>query len=921
MQFAQLAAPILLCLQAAQAAVLAIDYGTGWTKAALVKPGIPLEIVLTKDTKRKEQSVIAFKQQERLYGGDAAALAARYPEATFFNLKNLLGQTLTSEAAVRHAQLYPANKMQASSRGTVAFEVGDTSYTVEELVAMQLKNIRKNAELMASEKVKDAVLTVPPHFTQDQRLALIEAAQLAGLRPLELVTDGTAVIIDYAKARPFNASQMHLVYDMGSGSTSATLVRLSGISVKDTAKKNKTITYAQVLSLGAELNNGGNMLDQRLYEHLVSKFDELHSQQAGSKLATNPRGLARLMKEATKVKQILSANNEAMASVESLHGDVDFRYKVTRAVLEELTADLVPLVANPITEAFKAAGVTHEDVDSIIIHGGAARVPFIKTALASVAPEEKLARNVNSDEAAVMGAVFRGAGLSGQFRVKELVVSDQTAFDFQYSLDGKLFSLFPRGTAYGTERNVSLTGRTSDAELELVYSYNQQKAQQGFAKISLTGRQKAVESMPSECLKVEISATFKLDHSGIVRLSTVQAHCEYEEKPGMADKVKGWFGGKDSTSTTAAKGKKTEVPEVAKRVIKTAAISSTVQYSQGWTSDAQALQLSLAKIGKLDSLDSDRVARESARNSLEAHVYRVRDLLDSESFLTSSTPDEQSNLQKLAAEANEWMYGDGENASLEDLDKKRYGLSSIIDAITSRREEAAKRPESIDALQKQIDSARKFVKGQKVEIDKYATAKKEYDVKVAEQAVADAASSEAAEGEPAPAASTEEEDSLEDSAADASKTGSADPKESAKPKLEAPMEPLYDLVDFVPLEKLLDEKEAWLKAQTAEQAKLTATEDPVLLVRDLDSAKAEVSEEMMALIQKVTYKFQQRRTPPKKSKASKTKSSKPTATPKKAEEPVAGDSPLPADEPQAKEAVPEPEPEATPAAENVRDEL
>jgi hypoxia up-regulated 1 len=819
--------------------------------------------------------------------------------------------------------------MRKSDRGTVAFAVGDMTYSVEELVAMQLKNIRKNAELMAAETVKDTVLTVPPHFTQNQRLALIEAAQLAGLRPLELVTDGTAVIIDYAKARPFNTSQMHLVYDMGSGSTSASLVRLTGISVKDTGKKNKTITAAQVLSTAAETTNGGNLLDQRLYAHLINHFNQLYENQVGSKLESNPRALARLMKEATKIKQILSANNEASVSIESLHGDIDFRYKVTRAVLEELAADSVPLVATPIENAFKLAGVTHADIDSIIVHGGGARVPFIKTALASVAPEEKIARNVNSDEAAVMGAVFRGAGLSGQFRVKELLLTDRSDFAFSYSLNDKMNSLFPQGTAYGTEKNISLSCLSTDAIIELVSS-GQGSTEQGFAKVTLTGVSKAVESMPSECPTVEITATFKLDHSGLVRISQVMTHCEYEEKPGMADKVKGWFGSKEPTNAGTAKGKKTEPAEAIKHIVKTAAIDSSVDYIHGWSTDPQALQMSLAKIAQLDSLDHNRVAREGARNTLEASVYRVRDLLESESFLTVSTPEEQTRLKDLAAEANEWMYGEGENASLEDLDEKRYGLTSLMDAITSRREEAAKRPDSIEALQKQIESARKFVTGQKVEIGKYTIAKQEYDAKVAEQASTEAASPVVS---PSPLGASEDsllEELVEESTTSAGEESTA----SAKATLVAPVEPLYDGPALVPLEKLLDEKEAWLKAQIAEQEKLSVTENPVLKVEDLEKAKEEISEEMMAMIQRVAYKFQQRRPTAKSSKTKKPRSTAKAATTTKA--PSQEDDPKPAEVPVAPNAAPEaeeetadvqnepadPQPETAPTAKShPRDEL
>jgi hypoxia up-regulated 1 len=195
------------------ASVLAIDYGTEWTKAALVKAGIPMQIVLTKDSKRKEQSVVGFKYQERLYGVDGFNLVsnteekmvlggdtnghqgARFPDATYPSSKGLLGRSIDSDVVKRFSKEHPVIKIAPSNRSSLTFEYGDNNtYSIEELVAMQLVNIKVRAEKMADETVKDLILTVPVHWTEQERKALINAAELAGMKVSSLINDGLAGI-------------------------------------------------------------------------------------------------------------------------------------------------------------------------------------------------------------------------------------------------------------------------------------------------------------------------------------------------------------------------------------------------------------------------------------------------------------------------------------------------------------------------------------------------------------------------------------------------------------------------------------------------------------------------------------------------------------------------------------------------------
>ncbi len=213
----------LVSVAQAASAVLGIDLGTEYIKATLVKPGIPLEIVLTKDSRRKEMSAVAFKPPnniqagsfpERAYGSDAISLAARFPGDVYPNLKTLLGLGMDHEVVKGWALRHPALLLEEdNARGTAAFQSrafveGEALWTVEGLLAMELQSIQKNAEALAGKGsvVKDVVVTIPPFYTIEERRAVQLAADLASLRVLELISDGLAVGVNYATTRSFPAS-------------------------------------------------------------------------------------------------------------------------------------------------------------------------------------------------------------------------------------------------------------------------------------------------------------------------------------------------------------------------------------------------------------------------------------------------------------------------------------------------------------------------------------------------------------------------------------------------------------------------------------------------------------------------------------------------------------------------------------------
>jgi hypoxia up-regulated 1 len=356
----------------ALASVLAIDYGADWIKASLMKPGVPFDVLLNRDSKRKIQSSVGWKGDDRLFGGDAANAvcpcspaenigsrltvllqAGRFPQDSFSSLKFLQAAPYDAQVVEFFASISTGEAVQ-TSRGTVALRRKDgTMWAVEELVAMQLAYVKDLAEGLAGERVSDVVVTVPPFYSQFERDAVADAVEIAGLRTLALVNDGTAVAVNYAMTRTFAAPEYHVMYDAGASSIRATVVQLETVEGN---KKKKTGEYTQItiVGVGYDRTVGGTELDRRVRDLLLADFQQKHKKD----LREDKRGMARLWKEASRVKSILSANADSRVTVESIAWDIDYKSKMSREQFENACADLKPKFIEPITEAIANAGLT-----------------------------------------------------------------------------------------------------------------------------------------------------------------------------------------------------------------------------------------------------------------------------------------------------------------------------------------------------------------------------------------------------------------------------------------------------------------------------------------------------------------------------------------------------------------------------------
>ncbi|XP_077360542.1 hypoxia up-regulated protein 1 isoform X2 [Festucalex cinctus] len=411
-------------------AVMSIDLGSEWMKMAIVKPGVPMEIVLNKESRRKTPAVVCLKENERLFGDNALGVSVKNPKTVYRHLQNLMGKKYSNPQAALYRKRFPEHQLQADpARSTIYFKDSEKlQYTPEELLGMMLNYSRGLAQDFAEQPIKDAVITVPAFFNQAERRSVLQAAQMAGLKVLQLINDNTAVALNYGVFRRKDidgTGKNVMFYDMGSGSTTATIVTYQTVKTKDSG----TQPQLQIRGVGFDRGLGGFEMDLRLRDHLAGLFNG--QKKTTKDVRENHRAMAKLLKEAQRLKTVLSANAEFMAQVEGLIDEIDFKAKVSRAEFEELCADLFERVPRPVQDALTVAEMSLDEIEQVILVGGSTRVPKVQEVLLKAVGKEELGKNINADEAAAMGAVYQAAVLSKAFKVTPFLVRDAAVYPIQ----------------------------------------------------------------------------------------------------------------------------------------------------------------------------------------------------------------------------------------------------------------------------------------------------------------------------------------------------------------------------------------------------------------------------------------------------------------------------------------------------------
>ena len=475
-----------------------IDFGTTNSVVAVVEGGKPM-VIVNAEGNRLTPSVVAFaKDGQRLVGQLAKRQAVLNPENTIASIKRFIGRRVGE--VPEEAKLVPY-RVVAGPGEAVRVRAGGKEYPPEEIAAMVLRALVDDASRYLGEKVKDVVITVPAYFNDAQRQATKDAGKIAGLNVLRIINEPTAAALAYGMDKKKN--ETILVFDLGGGTFD--------VSILDVGDG-----VFEVKATNGDTHLGGDDFDKRIVDWTAEEF----KRDQGIDLRKDRQALQRLIEAAEKAKVELSAVPETTLSLPFITADAagpkHLEMKLTRAKFDALTADLVERCRGPFERALADAKLTAQDLDEVILVGGATRTPAVLALVRKLTLGKEPHQGVNPDEVVAVGAAIQAAVLAGE--MKDVVLLDVTPLSLGVeTLGGLLTKLVERNTTIPVRR--SQTFSTAD-DNQTAVDIHVLQGERELARDNRTLGQFRLEGIPPAGRGgPQIEVAFDIDANGIVSVS------------------------------------------------------------------------------------------------------------------------------------------------------------------------------------------------------------------------------------------------------------------------------------------------------------------------------------------------------------------------------------------------------------------
>jgi len=491
--------------------IIGIDLGTTNSVVAVMEAGKPV-VIENEEGGRTTPSIVAFtKKDERLVGLLAKRQAITNPENTIFSVKRLIGRRYNDEE-VKKAKKFLPYKIIPGEHTDIKIEARGKAYSPQEISAMILQKLKKSAEDHIGEKINDAVITVPAYFNANQREATKNAGKIAGLNVLRIINEPTASALAYGLDK--KKDEKIAVFDLGGGTFD--------ISILDIGEEG----VYEVKSTNGNTFLGGDDFDQRIIDWLVNDFKKNN----GIDLKNDQMALQRLKEAAEKAKCELSSSLETEINLPFITADASgpkhLTITLTRAKLEQLTADLIDSTITPCYKALEDAKLKPEDIDEVILVGGQTRMPKVQETAKKIFGKEGN-KGVNPDEVVAVGAAIQAGILKGE--VKDILLLDVTPLSLGIeTLGGVATRLIERNTTIPTSKSQIFSTAADD---QTAVDINILQGERPMAKDNTSlGRFQLIGIPPAPRGIPQIEVSFDINANGILNVKAKDLGTNKEQK-------------------------------------------------------------------------------------------------------------------------------------------------------------------------------------------------------------------------------------------------------------------------------------------------------------------------------------------------------------------------------------------------------